>query len=86
MHLTGIAGQGGGDPSTDINSPNAGQGNAICAECHFQLHQTAPEVDQQLVDFAPNVVPNGGVLEWTGTVGRSCTLTCHGHAHAAAGY
>jgi hypothetical protein len=84
LHLAEVDDPGGG--GLDIDVAGDGQGNAICAECHFQLHQTAPQVDQQLVGFAPNVVPNGGVLEWTGTVGRSCTLTCHGHAHAAAGY
>lgn len=60
--------------------------NALCAECHYRLHATSAEAGSKLVNFAPNVVATGGVLEWTGTVDRSCTLTCHGYAHSAAGY
>jgi len=84
LHLTAVDDPGSG--GLDIGVPGDGQGNAICAECHVQLHQVSAAADQQLVEFAPNVVPNGGVLEWTGTVNRSCTLTCHGYAHADAAY
>jgi hypothetical protein len=65
----------------------AGAGNAVCAECHDRLHATSAEAGSKLVNFAPNVLPSQlGTLEWTGTVGRSCTLTCHGVEHVGEGY
>jgi len=86
-HLTGLAGKGSG--GTDIDTPGAGQGNAICAECHFRLHSTTNKVGTQaipgtrLVNFAPNVQPAGGSISWTPTItgSGSCTLTCHGYEH-----
>ena len=89
-HLTGIGGTGSNDPSIDV--AGAGQGNAICAECHFRLHSTALAVkpgdvnNARLVNFAPNVVANAGNLVWVGGQSASCTLTCHGVAHNAEGY
>jgi hypothetical protein len=87
LHITGLAKSGSG--GTDIDTPGAGQGNAICAECHFRLHSTTNKVGTQvvpgsrLVNFAPNVTANGGTLSWTqGSTGSgSCTLTCHGQKH-----
>jgi hypothetical protein len=92
QHLTGIAGKGNGD--TNIDTPGAGQGNAICAECHFRIHGTAlayqvgDRSNTRLVNFAPDVQPYGGDLEWTPTgIGAgSCTLTCHGYDHGGTGY
>jgi predicted CXXCH cytochrome family protein len=88
-HLTGLAGKGTG--GTDIDTPGDGQGDAICAECHFRLHSTTNKVPQavdgtRLVNFAPNVQPlvAGGTVSWTpaGTTSSgSCTLTCHGKSH-----
>jgi predicted CXXCH cytochrome family protein len=91
-HLAGIAGKGNG--GTNIDTPGDGQGNAICAECHFRIHGTALAYqvgDQQntrLVNFAPDVLPLGGTLKWTPTgVGSgTCTLTCHGYDHLAKAY
>ena len=93
-HLTGIAGKGNG--GTNIDTPGDGQGNAICAECHFRIHGTAlayqvgDRTNKRLVNFAPNVLPDGdsGVLKWTSTgVGTgTCTLTCHGYDHQAKAY
>jgi Doubled CXXCH motif (Paired_CXXCH_1) len=93
-HLTGLAGKGNG--GTDIDTPGAGQGNAICAECHFRIHGTAlayqvgDRSNTRLVNFAPNVLPEGatGTLKWTATgVGTgTCTLTCHGYDHVAKSY
>ena len=83
-HVGDIAGFGTG--GTEIKVPGDGQGNAICAECHFQLHQPAAELDGQLVGFAPNVLPRSGVLQWTGGGSPTCTLNCHGVSHRAAGY
>ncbi|MEW5990438.1 MAG: cytochrome c3 family protein [Chloroflexota bacterium] len=61
--------------------------NAVCAECHNRLHGTAAEAGGKLVSFSPNVTPNSaGDLVWTGTVGRSCSLTCHGYEHVDEGY
>ena len=93
LHLTGLAGKGA--RGTDIDIPGDGQGNAICAECHFRLHSTTNKVGGQvvpgsrLVNFAPNVLPNGaGTLSWTPSTsgGGSCTLTCHGYEHKASNY
>jgi hypothetical protein len=91
LHLTGLVGGTGGQ---DIDMPGAGQGNAICAECHFRIHSTTNKVGSQVIDgsrlvnFAPNVQPNGVTLSWTAattTSPGSCTLTCHGHDHTDAG-
>jgi predicted CXXCH cytochrome family protein len=90
LHLNGLAGKG--TLTTDIDKAGDGGGNAICAECHFRLHSTTNKVGTQtisgsrLVNFAPDVEPNGGVLSWTstGTGSGSCTLTCHGHPHSSA--
>ena len=80
-----------GVPGT-IDTPGAGDGIAICSECHFRQHSTSfPAGTQQidgsrLVSFAPNVAPNGTTpITWTrgATGGGSCTLTCHGHSHSS---
>ena len=94
LHVSKLAKDGVVATGLDINTPGAGQGNAICAECHFRLHSTTNKVGTQnvpgsrLVNFAPNVTPNGGVLSWVpGTTGSgSCTLTCHGQPHTGFGY
>jgi predicted CXXCH cytochrome family protein len=86
-HLTGLIDKGG--TGTDIDKAGDGQGNAICAECHFRIHSTTNTVSNQvggarLVNFAPNVEPNGlASPSWTSTgIGAgSCTLTCHGYTH-----
>lgn len=89
-HVSGIPNWGSG--GTDIDSSGDGQGNAICAECHFRLHSTALAVkpgdvnNARLVNFAPNVLPRSGVLRWVGGASESCTLTCHSVSHRAAGY
>jgi hypothetical protein len=83
---------GTGGTSFDLHARHLGgiadatTADAVCAECHSRLHATSAEAGSKLVNFAPNVVANGGVLEWTGTVGRSCTLTCHGFDHSGEGY
>jgi predicted CXXCH cytochrome family protein len=85
-HMTSLRRAGGA--GTDIDTDGAGQGNAICAECHFRTHGTTYATDGQpanarLVNFAPNVQPDrDGVLAWTPDAsGGSCTLTCHGMEH-----
>jgi hypothetical protein len=88
LHVTGLAGIGTGQ-GTSIDAAGAGQGNALCAECHFRLHSTTFKVGTQavrgsrLVNFAPDVTPEGGTISWTpnATGGGSCTLTCHGKTH-----
>lgn len=88
LHLTGIGDYGIG--SLDIDEPGAGQGNAICAECHFNLHSTssAPYAGNQGysrgVNFSPNVQPwPGGIVDpqWSGPTSRTCTLVCHAESH-----
>lgn len=93
LHVSGLAGKGG--TGLDIDSPDAGGGNAICAECHFRPHGTAeapgPDdtTNSRLVAFAPNVGVTDGSRIWTlaadGTSG-TCTLTCHGRPHTGFGY
>jgi predicted CXXCH cytochrome family protein len=85
-HVSGISGEGSG--GTDIDTPGAGQGNALCAECHYRLHGSSSAYGSQkvsgtrLVNFAPDVTPNNGVLQWTSNGnGGSCTLVCHGERH-----
>ncbi len=92
FHIIKLAGMGSG--STDIDTAGAGQGNAICAECHFRIHSTTYKDGTQtltgsrLVNFAPNVQASGGTRSWTTTgVGSgSCTLTCHGKSHTPKSY
>jgi predicted CXXCH cytochrome family protein len=94
LHMSGITSKGSG--GLDIDTPGAGQGNARCAECHFDNHGTTePPTTQKLsgdrlVVFAPDVLPSrsmGGVPTFTKTAtGGTCTLTCHGKDHQGAAY
>lgn len=94
LHVAGIRGKGGG--GTDIDTPGAGQGNALCAECHFRTHSTTDAVPGQtlsgqgLVNFARDVTGSpsmGGGPNFTKTAtGGTCTLTCHGKDHQRARY
>ena len=100
LHLTRIALQPSGGSSSDIDTAGAGQGDAICAECHFRLHSTAQADDPgarsnpRLVNFAPDVTAAGSnaapIWTTTGTptgAGQgSCTLTCHGYVHQNVSY
>jgi predicted CXXCH cytochrome family protein len=102
LHLTGLKNKTSGPlTGTDIDTPGDGQGDAICAECHFRLHSTTNKVGAQtltgdpitgsrLVNFAPNVTaePVSGKISWTSTgVGSgSCTLSCHGEDHTGYTY
>ena len=93
-HLTGLTGKG--DGGTDIDTPGAGEGNAICAECHFRIHSTTNKVGSQvipgsrLVNFAPDVQPVSASepVAWTADAAgtASCTLTCHGYTHVSLKY
>ena len=90
-HLNFLTTRGFG--GTDIDTPGAGQGNAICAECHFRIHSTTNKSGTQtipgsrLLNFAPNVKPLGGKVLFTKEgSGGSCTLTCHGYSHFAYEY
>lgn len=88
FHTFKLTGMGSG--GTDIDTAGAGQGNAICAECHFRIHSTTYKDGAQtltgtrLVNFAPNVLPSGSTRSWTstGTGTGTCTLTCHGVSHS----
>ena len=85
-HTSDIPGQGSG--GLDINVLGAGQGNAICAECHFENHSTklAPWAANQDysrgVNFAPDVEPRSGQIApvWD-AANRTCALICHGKDH-----
>jgi predicted CXXCH cytochrome family protein len=65
-HMTQLGSVVGG--GTSIDTPGAGEGLALCAECHFRVHSTAIAYKvgdltptprstgyQSLVDFSPNV-------------------------------
>lgn len=91
FHMTALSGEADGTTGT-IDTPGAGQGNALCAECHFRPHSTQSTATQYagLVAFAPTVTDNG---DGTGPVwvrstedSGSCTLTCHGKKHEAEDY
>jgi hypothetical protein len=97
LHLTGIRNLG--NVNGDIDTPAAGRGDALCAECHFRIHSTAfggdfrtspaqSGTDAGLVNFAPNVTQNVGLVDWsrTGTKTGTCTLTCHGYSHEDVSY
>ncbi len=88
FHLNRIAGIG--TPGTDINSPGAGNGNAICSECHFNVHGDTTNVygnpsGQHLVQFAPDVIAIGDAPLYD-PVYQSCTLICHGVDHDGYSY
>ena len=91
-HLGGIGNAGAG--GLDIDTAGEGQGNAICAECHYRLHGTAfaPWADNQNysrgVNFAPDVQPLPGQTSplWSGPTSRTCSLICHGKNHDAKSY
>jgi len=95
LHLNKLANKSSGPTAgTDIDVSGDGQGNAICAECHFRIHSTTNKVGEpggsRLVNFAPNVESLGTATpSWTRntTTGiASCTLTCHGEDHSGAEY
>jgi hypothetical protein len=80
FHLEDIGTFGSG--GTDITVAGAGQGNALCAECHYNLH-AIPTATRGLVMFAPDVESyNGLPIAYDATTG-TCTLTCHGVDHGA---
>jgi predicted CXXCH cytochrome family protein len=94
-HLTRLQGMGSG--GTDIDTPGAGQGNAVCAECHFRIHSPQTLVGTEslqgsrLVSFAPDVTGLGGPgtqPAWApiNATSGSCTLTCHGFDHDGESY
>jgi hypothetical protein len=78
-HLGHIDGEGNG--GVDIETPGDGQGNALCAECHYNIHGT-PASERGLVQFAPDVVasPTRGTIEWNQDA-QTCTLMCHDKDH-----
>jgi predicted CXXCH cytochrome family protein len=98
LHVAGI----GNNPATNAvagtsidNAQGAGQGNALCAECHFRPHSTAFPAGGQarntrLISFSPNVLQFGSgnttPLFATSSTGGTCTLLCHGHQHNAVSY
>jgi predicted CXXCH cytochrome family protein len=90
FHLNSIIGFSEPGAGTDIDIAGAGQGNAVCAECHFRIHGTTDAVNGQpettrLVNFSPNVRPLGTdpitFVQAPGAGFGSCTLTCHGKPH-----
>lgn len=86
LHSAQIGASDSGVAGT-IDTPGAGTGNALCAECHFRPHSTATDASPNsgLVTFAPDVT---GARTWTSTTPGtgSCTLTCHGHDHEGSAY
>ena len=83
-HMTNIGGRSGS--STDIDTPGAGPGRAICAECHYRVHgqginATGNPGGTRLVNFSPNITASsGGQLKWDPAT-RTCYMNCHGDNH-----
>lgn len=87
-HVKSLGNGSGGD----IDTPGAGTGNAICAECHYRLHSTATQLSaatrastqtitgNRLVSFSPNVTGGTGGPVYNQAT-RTCTLVCHGKSH-----
>jgi|GEM_PF-3813394 len=74
---------GNNNVSGGILTPGAGQGNAICRECHYNQHGSS---NSRLVTFSPNVLPTGTRTEpvfvpKTSTSNGYCLLRCHGRGH-----
>jgi predicted CXXCH cytochrome family protein len=90
FHMTALSDEADGTTGS-IDTPGAGQGNALCAECHFRPHSTQSTTTQYsgLVSFAPTVTANGDKgIAWVRSTedSGSCTLTCHGKDHDAEDY
>lgn len=96
LHSAGVGSLSTGTAG-DIDTAGAGQGNSICAECHFRLHSTdqayysGDRSNTGLVNFAPDVLAAAGNAQptWVSAgagQGGSCTLTCHGYTHTAVHY
>ncbi|MBI5488718.1 MAG: CxxxxCH/CxxCH domain-containing protein [Deltaproteobacteria bacterium] len=97
FHMGNIDGNPRGGVAGDIdvrNAGRAGQGNAVCKECHYNIHGNrssgwaSDRTYQRLVNFAPSVSgPAGDAADptWNRT-GRSCTLRCHNFSHNPENY
>ncbi len=82
FHLKSI-GSFAGNGGTDITVAGDGEGNALCAECHYNLH-AIPTATRGLVIFAPDVEQYKDLpIAYDATTG-TCTLTCHGVGHDGA--
>ena len=85
-----VTAEGSGTAGGTVNTAGAGNGHALCVECHWESHSSALADSNQtltgtrLVQFAPNVEPNNGVIEFqarNGATPGGCTLICHGVVH-----
>jgi predicted CXXCH cytochrome family protein len=90
LHVSALQNRGSG--GTSIDATGGGQGDAVCAECHFRIHGTALAVkpgdanNARLVNFAPNVDTGSGGWASTGVGSGTCALTCHGYVHSSRAY
>lgn len=79
---------GPNNASLDIDTAGAGQGKALCAECHYRVHGTklapwtANQYNPRGVNFAPDVQPKLGLPapDWS-AASRTCNLVCHAEVH-----
>lgn len=96
FHLANIRNNPGGGVAGNLDTPGngtAGQGNAVCKECHYAIHSsklTSHSTNRgyaRLVSFSPSISGSGGTgaPSWSLT-GKSCTLRCHGTAHTTYTY
>jgi predicted CXXCH cytochrome family protein len=99
-HVSMMVDRNGARGTPDIDTIGGGDGNAICAECHFRQHSTTYQISKQtpngigdlakkrLVSFAPSVEDYNGTLKWTmtGVGSGTCELTCHGKGHRPKSY
>jgi len=64
---------------------NDGFSCSVCHTAHGMGGTSGTVSGERLVNFDVNVVAaNGGVISYSRAT-NSCTLTCHGHAHASGG-
>lgn len=87
--------KGTGTAGGTVNDDGNGNGVALCSECHWNTHSSGQSDPAQtlsgdrLVQFAPNVQPFNGKIEYitrNGSAPGSCTLVCHGYTHNATAY
>ena len=91
LHTRALVGNPASGVAGDVDTPSggmAGQGNAICKECHYTTHSTAltyntnARSNEHLVSFSPSISGRlgTGAPVWNAAT-RTCTVTCHGESH-----
>ncbi|MHB8876435.1 MAG: cytochrome c3 family protein [Myxococcaceae bacterium] len=91
FHMADIFNNPAGGTTGTIATAGAGQGNAICRECHYDPHGTRGTFWSnnrsyaRLVSFSPNITGPNGTGQPVWSLG-SCSLRCHGMDHTPETY